>query len=70
MPKISSLNEMEDIVSRNRRLSWDGWTVLHTYPNPVGWRDDKGVLIRGRWHTQQRFEISETGWEIPKKLVR
>lgn len=70
MPKISSLDEMENIVSLNRRLSWDGWTVLHTYPNPVGWRDNRGVLIRGKWHTQQRFEITETGWEIPKKLVR
>ena len=70
MPKISSLDEMEIVVGRNRRLSWDGWTVLHTYPNPVGWRDTNGVLIRGRWHTQQRFEITETGWEIPKKLVR
>lgn len=70
MPKIQSLDEMEGIVSRNRLLSWDGWTVLHTYPNAVGWRDARGVLIKGKWHTQQRFEITETGWEIPKKLVR
>jgi len=44
--------------------------VLYTYPNPVGWRDAKGVLVKGKWHTQQRFEINETGWEIPKNLVR
>lgn len=69
MPKISSLEEMEKIVSSNRKLSWDGWTVLHTYPNPVGWRDKNGKLIKGRWHTQQRFEITEAGWEIPKKFV-
>jgi|688.fasta_scaffold47491_12 hypothetical protein len=70
MPKISSLEEMEKIVKNNNRLSWDGWTVLYTYPNPVGWRDAKGVLVKGKWHTQQRFEINETGWEIPKNLVR
>lgn len=70
MPKITSLEQMEQIVSRNRRLSWDGWTVLHTYPNPVGFRDANGVRINNRWHTQQRFEITETGWEIPNKLVR
>lgn len=70
MPKITSLEDMEKIVYNNNRLSWDGWTVLHTYPNPVGWRDNNGVRLKGRWHTQQRFEITETGWEIPKKLVR
>ena len=70
MPKISSLEEMEKIVKNNNKLSWDGWTVLYTYSNPVGWREANGVRIKNKWYTQQRFEITETGWEIPKKLVR
>ena len=70
MAQIISLDEMEKIVSRNRSLSWDGWTVLHTYPNPVGWRTNEGVLVKGRWFTQRRYEPQKDGWKIPNKLVR
>lgn len=70
MAKIISLDEMEKIVSRNRMLSWDGWTVLHTYPNPVGWRDRNGVRIKGKWFTQRRYEPQSDGWDLPNKLVR
>jgi hypothetical protein len=70
MAQIISLQEMEKIVSRNRSLSWDGWTVLHTYPNTVGWRDKSGVLIKGKWFTQKRYEPDSNGWSLPNKLVR
>jgi hypothetical protein len=70
MAQIRSLPEMEKIVSRNKMLSWDGWTVLHTYSNPVGWRDAYGVFIKGKWFTQRRYEPSGEGWDIPNKLVR
>ena len=70
MAQIISLDEMEQIVGRNKMLSWDGWTVLHTYPNPVGWRDAEGVQIKGRWFTQRRYVPAGDGWTIPNKLVR
>lgn len=70
MAQIKSLNEMEKIVSRNKMLSWDGWTVLHTYPNPVAWKDVAGVFIQGKWFTQRRYEPAGNGWDIPNKLVR
>jgi hypothetical protein len=70
MAVVTSVEEMEKIVSRNRSLSWDGWTVLNTYPNPTAWRYTNGAYIKNKWHVQQRFEITETGWEIPNKLVR
>ena len=70
MAQIISLDEMEKIVSRNKALSWDGWTVLHTYQNPVGWKDPNGVLIKGKWFTQRRYEPQRSGWDIPNKLVR
>lgn len=70
MAQIVSLDDMETIVSRNKMLSWDGWTVLHTYPNPVGWKDAHGIQIKGRWFTQRRYEPGSNGWSIPSKLMR
>jgi hypothetical protein len=70
MMVINSLEKMEEIVKKNRELSWDGWTVVHLYHNKVAWRYRNGVQIRGRWYVQTRFEPNERGWEIPKKFVR
>ena len=70
MAQIKSLETMEKIVSQNRSLSWDGWTVLNTYQNPVGWKDANGVFIKGKWFTQKRYEPGNDGWNIPNKFVR
>jgi hypothetical protein len=70
MAVITSLTEMENIVSRNKSLAWEGWDVLHRYPNPVGWRNADGVLVKGKWFTQKRYSPERSGWTIPNKLVR
>lgn len=70
MAKIKALAEMEKIVSRNKMLSWDGWTVLHTFASNTGWRSKEGVRIKGQWHIQRRFDVGAEGWDIPTKLVR
>lgn len=67
---ITSLEKMEEIVKQNRELSWDGWTVVQSYPNKLAWRYPNGARIRGRWFAQKRFEPNENGWNIPKKYVR
>lgn len=70
MAQIKSLETMEKIVSQNKSLSWDGWTVLNTYSNPVGWKEATGVFIKGKWFTQKRYEPGVDGWNIPSKFVR
>lgn len=70
MATITSISEMEKIVSRNKSLAWDGWDVVHLYPNPVAWRDVNGVFIKGKWFTQKRFTPEHDGWTLPNKLVR
>jgi hypothetical protein len=70
MAQIKSLPEMEKIVSRNKMLGWDGWTVLHTFASPTGWRSKEGVRINEVWHIQRRFDVGAEGWDIPPKLVR
>jgi hypothetical protein len=68
--QVKSLEKMEKIVSRNRYLKWDGWTVLNAFPSDRGSTSKDGVLINGKWHIQNRYEPNENGWNIPDKLVR
>jgi hypothetical protein len=66
---IKSLETMEAIVKGNKSLSWDGWTVLSTKPAKNAVTSKDGVYINGKWHIQQRFEVSENGWNIPEKIL-
>ena len=68
--KITSLEKMEQIVKSNRSLSWDGWTVLNSFPSEKGRTSKNGVRIKGVWNIQNRFEPTMDGWDIPNKFVR
>ena len=68
--KIKSLEQMESIVEKNKALSWDGWNVVSLLPNPTGWMRTDGVFVKNKWYTKRVYEITETGWEIPNKLMR
>lgn len=67
---ITSLEQMEQIVKSNRALSWDGWTVISSYPSDKGSTSKDGALVNGKWHVQRRFVPTEKGWDIPGKFVR
>jgi hypothetical protein len=66
---INSLEKMEQIVSKNRSLSWDGWVVVELQPTKDGTVSKNGIRIKGRWYIQNRYDISTDGWEIPNKFV-
>lgn len=66
---ISSLEQMESIVSSNRSLKWDGWDVVMFYPSDKGRTSKYGALIKNKWHIVKRFEPTREGWNIPDKLV-
>jgi hypothetical protein len=68
--QVTSLEKMEAIVAKNKSLDWDGWTVTESQPNPIAWSKSNGVFINDSWHTQNRFEPTEQGWDIPGKFVR
>jgi hypothetical protein len=61
---------MEKIVSDNNMLSWDGWNVVSLLPNKTAWMRTDGAIVKGKWYSKRVYEITETGWEIPSKLVR
>jgi hypothetical protein len=67
---INSLEKMESIVDNNDSLRWDGWDVLTTKKSPTAWMKPEGIYKNGSWYLQQRFIVSEKGWEIPDKFVR
>jgi hypothetical protein len=65
---IKTIEEMEKIVSSNKELFWDGWTVVKRYPSDKAKTSKQGVLVKGVWHIEQRFEATIDGWEIPGKI--
>ncbi len=67
--KIKSLEQMESIVAKNTNLHWDGWNVVSLQPNKTGWSKPDGAFYKGKWYTKRVYKITETGWEIPSKLV-
>lgn len=66
---INSLEKMEQIVSANKSLIWDGWTVVSLQPVQNGSTSADGVRINGRWYLQKRYDVNSNGWDIPDKFV-
>lgn len=66
---VKSLDQMEKIVRANRKLSWDGWTVVDRERNEKAKTSKNGKLINNVWHFEKRYEPTSNGWEIPDRLV-
>jgi hypothetical protein len=66
---VKSLDQMEKIVQSNKRLSWDGWTVVDRERNEKAKTSKNGKLINNAWHFEKRYELSSNGWDIPDRLV-
>lgn len=60
---------MEQIVSNNKNLMWDGWTVVSLKPIRDGLTSVNTIRIKGRWYLQKRFEPTSEGWNIPAKIL-
>ncbi|MEY3378242.1 MAG: hypothetical protein RLZZ328_1402 [Bacteroidota bacterium] len=68
--QIDNLEKMDQIVSNNKSLSWDGWTVVHRYASEKGRTSKYGEYFNGKWQMVRRFVPNRNGWEIPDKFVR
>ena len=69
MKLINSLETMESIVNKNRQLSWDGWTVVETFPSEKAYFSKFGIYKNNKWQMKKEFIPSKLGWEIPDKYV-
>jgi hypothetical protein len=67
---VSSLDKMEEIVTTNKSLSWDGWTVLESKTDDAAWMKVNAALINNKWHRVNRYEPNENGWTIPDRFVK
>jgi hypothetical protein len=67
---VSSLDKMEEIVTTNKSLSWDGWTVLESKADDAAWMKVNAAFIKNKWHRVNRYEPNENGWTIPDRLVK
>ena len=65
---ITSLSEMEQIVSSRSDLVWDGWNVVRYKKNPNAQFDSTGAFYKGAWHKKYVFPITEHGWSIPNSI--
>jgi hypothetical protein len=66
---VKSLDQMEQIVKNNKRLSWDGWAVVDLEKNEKAKNSKNGKLIRNAWHFEKRYEPGPNGWNIPDGLA-
>lgn len=67
---ITSLEKMEEIVEKNKALSWDGWTVLVSKLSPTAWMKVNARFVDGKWYRVDRIEPGPRGWDISSSLVR
>jgi hypothetical protein len=67
--KVTSLEEMESIVSSNSSLFWDGWTVVSKYKSDKAKTSKYGMFIKNGWYMTKRFEPDRNGWDIPERFV-
>lgn len=68
--KITSLEKMENIVSKNKTLSWEGWNVVELIKAPTAWTSPKAAFVKGSWYYKNVFRLDEDGWSIPNKYTR
>jgi hypothetical protein len=64
---IKTLEEAEQIVSTYKELSWEGWNILETIPNPAGYSSKSGVFVNNKWNMRTRYIIKDGGWHVPSK---
>ena len=67
--KINSREDMDNIITNNKNLEWDNWTVV-VLTDDDGYYTKNGVFKNGKWKTQYRFEMVDYGvWEIPDRFL-
>ena len=64
---ISSLAQMETIVSKNKELAWIGWDVVERKRSDLARTSPSGVRVKNSWYLQKTINLNSNGWDIPNK---
>lgn len=66
---VSDYDQMDAIVNSDPSLTWVGWDVVQDKQTPNGFTHFNGVFKDGAWYIRKTFRLTESGWNIPEKLV-
>ncbi len=68
---VSSLSQMENLVDKNKNLSWDGWDVVSYAKKSNSEFMNNGSFNRnnGKWYTKTVYPCHENGWNIPDSVL-
>jgi hypothetical protein len=58
---------MEQIVKKNKELSWIGWDVVERKRSDIAKTSVSGVRVKDNWYIQKIFTVNRDGWDIPNK---
>jgi hypothetical protein len=58
---------MEQIVKKNKELSWIGWDVVERKRSDIAKTSASGVRVKDFWYIQKVFSVNRNGWDIPNK---
>ena len=62
---VTSLEQMEDIVSSRKDLCWNGWDVVKYTESSNALYSIDSEFRNGKWMKKKVFPITESGWNIP-----
>jgi len=66
---VKSLEKMEDIVSKNKSLSWEGWNLVELINKPSAAYKQNSVMFNKVWYIKNIFTVDHYGWKVPKKYT-
>lgn len=64
---ITTLDQMEKIVSTNSNLRWDGWNVIHLLKSKTAIYKTNGAFVNGNWYIKTIYAPDQSGWKINQK---
>ena len=64
---ITTLDQMEKIVSANSNLRWDGWNVIHLSKSKTAIYKTNGAFVNGNWYIKTIYAPDQNGWKINQK---
>lgn len=64
---ITTLEQMETIVSANPQLRWDGWDVVHLSQSNTAMFKTNGAFVDNKWYIRTVYSPDQNGWKISQK---
>ena len=64
---VTDLAQMEDIVSHNADLEWDGWDVV-AYVKKTSFFNPLARRRNGEWWETKTYHLGTEGWKVPRSF--